>query len=57
MNLDGVGVCMRLGGNDGLVFVYDYKAAYKIALEYLKLAVAKEVLFMDVMEWINSNKS
>ncbi|KAH6881158.1 hypothetical protein B0T10DRAFT_141469 [Thelonectria olida] len=54
---DGAGVRTRLGGDESLAFVYDYKAAHKVALEYLKPAVAKETLFMEVMERINSNKS
>lgn len=44
---DGAGVRTRLGGDESLAFVYDYKAAHKIALEYLKSAVAKEKLFME----------
>ncbi|KAJ0126413.1 hypothetical protein HZ326_30480, partial [Fusarium oxysporum f. sp. albedinis] len=54
---DGAGVRTRLGGDESLAFVYDYKAAHKVALERLKPAVAKETLFMEVMERINSNKS
>ncbi|KAJ4320998.1 hypothetical protein N0V84_005579 [Fusarium piperis] len=54
---DGAGVRTRLGGDESLAFVYDYKAAHKVALEYLKPAVAKEKLFMEVMERINSSKS
>jgi hypothetical protein len=54
---DGAGVRTRLGGDESLAFVYDYKAAHKVALEYLKPAIAKEKLFMEVMERINSNKS
>lgn len=48
---------MRLGGDKSLVFIYNYKTAYKIILEYLKPAVAKEKLFMEVIERINSSKS
>ncbi|KAH7247653.1 uncharacterized protein BKA55DRAFT_691780 [Fusarium redolens] len=54
---DGAGVRTRLGGDESLTFVYDYKAAHKVALERLKPAVVKETLFMEVMERINSNKS
>ncbi|KAK0629986.1 hypothetical protein B0T17DRAFT_491294 [Bombardia bombarda] len=54
---DGAGVRTRLGGDESLAFVYDYKAAHKVALEYLKPAVAKEKLFMEVMERINSSKT
>ncbi|KAI5465109.1 hypothetical protein BGZ63DRAFT_462061 [Mariannaea sp. PMI_226] len=53
---DGGGVRTHLGGDESLAFVY-YKAAHKVALEYLKPAVAKEELFMEVMERINSSKS
>jgi len=53
---DGAGVRTRLGGDESLALVYDYKAAHKVALEYLKPAVAKENLFMEVMARINSNK-
>lgn len=54
---DGVGICMYLGGDESLAFVYDYKVAYKVAMECLKLAIAKEKLFIEVIERINSNKS
>ncbi|KAF5978417.1 metalloprotease [Fusarium coicis] len=54
---DGAGVRTRLGGDESLAFVYDYKAVHKVALEHLKPAVVKETLFMEVMERINSNKS
>ncbi|KAH6869666.1 hypothetical protein B0T10DRAFT_280677 [Thelonectria olida] len=54
---DGAGVRTRLGGDESLAFVYDYKAAHKVELEYLKPAIAKEKLFMEVMERISSNKS
>jgi hypothetical protein len=57
MKPNRVGVYIRLGGDESLAFVYDYKAAYKVALERLKPAVAKETLFMEVMKRINSNKS
>ncbi|KAF9768323.1 hypothetical protein IL306_014391 [Fusarium sp. DS 682] len=53
---DGAGIRKRLGGDESLAFVYDYKAAHKVALKYLKPAVAKEKLFMEVIERINSNK-
>ncbi|KAG5749606.1 hypothetical protein H9Q70_007735 [Fusarium xylarioides] len=54
---DGAGVRTHLGGDESLAFAYDYKAAHKVPLEYLKAAVAKETLFMEVMKRINSNKS
>ncbi|KAF5985949.1 hypothetical protein FBULB1_2681 [Fusarium bulbicola] len=54
---DGAGVRTRLGGDESLAFVFDYKAVHKVALEHLKPAVVKETLFMEVMERINSNKS
>jgi hypothetical protein len=40
-----------------MAFVYDYKAAHKVAAKHVKLAVAKETLFMEVIEQLNSNKS
>ncbi|KFA79380.1 hypothetical protein S40288_10402, partial [Stachybotrys chartarum IBT 40288] len=40
-----------------LALVSDYKAAHKVAAAHVKQAVAKETLFMEVVEQINSNKS
>ncbi|KAI8674491.1 hypothetical protein NCS57_00347000 [Fusarium keratoplasticum] len=54
---DGAGVRTRLGGDESLAFVYDYKAAHKVASEYLKPAVANEKLFMEVVERANSSRS
>ncbi|KAI8691492.1 hypothetical protein NCS56_00142100 [Fusarium sp. Ph1] len=54
---DGAGVCTRLGGDESLAFVYDYKAAHKVASEYLKPAVANEKLFMEVIGRANSSRS
>ncbi|PNY21914.1 Uncharacterized protein TCAP_07188 [Tolypocladium capitatum] len=53
---DGWGIRTRLDGDDNLAFVYDYKAAHKFALEHLKAAVAKEKLFMEVIELTNSDE-
>ncbi|KAJ4200320.1 hypothetical protein NW759_015897 [Fusarium solani] len=54
---DRASVRTRLGGDKSLAFVYDYKAAHKVALEYLKPAVANEKLFMEVIERANSSRS
>jgi hypothetical protein len=54
---DGAGVRTRLGGDESLAFVYDYKAAHKVASEYLKPAVANEKLFMEVIGRANSSRS
>ncbi|CAI6091435.1 unnamed protein product, partial [Clonostachys chloroleuca] len=54
---DGFGLRTRPGGDKSMAFVYDYKAAHKVAAEHVKLAVAKETLFMEVIEQLNSNKS
>ncbi|RSL77472.1 hypothetical protein CEP51_009042 [Fusarium floridanum] len=54
---NGTGVRTHLGGDESLAFVYDYKAAHKVALEYLKPAVANEKLFMEVIERANSSTS
>ncbi|KAJ4312111.1 hypothetical protein N0V84_010089 [Fusarium piperis] len=52
---DGAGVRMHLGGGESLAFVFDYKAAHKVPLEYLKPAIARETLFMEVIERLNSD--
>ena len=54
---DGGGVRTRLGGDESLAFVYDYKATHKFAVGYLRPAVAREKLFMEVIERTNSEKS
>ncbi|RSM01113.1 hypothetical protein CEP52_008754 [Fusarium oligoseptatum] len=54
---DGTGIRTHLGGDESLAFVYDYKAAHKVALKYLKPAVANEKLFMEVIERANSSRS
>ncbi|KAJ6436762.1 hypothetical protein O9K51_10728 [Purpureocillium lavendulum] len=53
---DGWGIRTRLDGEEILAFVYDYKAAHKFALEYLKAALTKERLFMEVIELTNSDQ-
>lgn len=53
---DGRGIRTRLDESESVVFVYDYKAAYKIAIRYLRPAIAKKQLFMEVVERMNSNK-
>ncbi|POR34789.1 Uncharacterized protein TPAR_05007 [Tolypocladium paradoxum] len=56
MNPDGGGIRTSLDGDETLAFVCDYKAAHKLASEYLEAAVAKETLFMEVIELINGDK-
>ncbi|KAI1752973.1 hypothetical protein F4782DRAFT_108406 [Xylaria castorea] len=36
---DGLGLRKRLGGDENLAFVYDYKAAHKLRVEDLKAAL------------------
>ncbi|ROT38612.1 hypothetical protein SODALDRAFT_311485 [Sodiomyces alkalinus F11] len=52
---DGWGVRTRLDESESVAFVYDYKAAHKIAIRYLRPAIAKEKLFMEVVERMNNN--
>ncbi|KAM0270879.1 hypothetical protein ACHAQH_009280 [Verticillium albo-atrum] len=54
---DGGGFRTRLGGDESLAFVYDYKAAHKVAVEYVRQAVANEKLFMEVIDRVNSDRS
>lgn len=56
-NPDGVGVRTRPGGDESVAFVYDYTAAHNVPLKHVKLAIAKETLFMEVIEQMNSTKS
>lgn len=56
-NPDGAGLRLRPSGEESVAFVYDYKAAHKVAVEHVKLALAKATLFMEVVAQINSNKS
>uniref|UniRef100_A0A8H7TTD0 Uncharacterized protein n=1 Tax=Bionectria ochroleuca TaxID=29856 RepID=A0A8H7TTD0_BIOOC len=44
---DGFGLRTRPGGDKSMAFVYDYKAAHKVAAEHVRPAVAKEILFME----------
>ncbi|KAF5023364.1 hypothetical protein F66182_4567 [Fusarium sp. NRRL 66182] len=53
---DGGGIRTRLDGNENLAFVFDYKAVHKIAAGQVKATVAKEMLFMEVIQRMNSNK-
>jgi hypothetical protein len=54
---DGLGIWEHPDGENILAFVFDYKAAYKLrADESLKTALAKENLFMEVIQRINSKK-
>lgn len=54
---DGWGVRTDPGGDERLAFVFDYKAAHKFPAGSVKSAVAKERLFMEVMQRICSDKS
>ncbi|KAK3364897.1 hypothetical protein B0T24DRAFT_659867 [Lasiosphaeria ovina] len=40
-------------GSETLAFVYDYKAAHKVAIEHLRPAVGKEQLFFEVIARVN----
>ncbi|RSL42069.1 hypothetical protein CEP54_015615 [Fusarium duplospermum] len=54
---DGAGVRTHLSGEESIAFVYDYKAAHKVAVEFLKPAIAKETLFTEVMARVNGDKA
>ncbi|KAI0111479.1 hypothetical protein F4814DRAFT_356430 [Daldinia grandis] len=54
---DGLGLRKRLGGDENLAFVYDYKAAHKFRVEDLKPALVKEKLFMEVIRRVKENKT
>ncbi|CAH0055276.1 unnamed protein product [Clonostachys solani] len=56
-NPDRFGLRTQLSGDKSMAFVYDYKAAHKVVAEHVKLAVVKEILFMEVIKQLNSNKS
>jgi hypothetical protein len=45
-----------LGGEETLAFVFDYKAAHKFKVEDLKPALAKEELFMEVIQRTNCDR-
>ncbi|CAP62126.1 uncharacterized protein PODANS_5_10 [Podospora anserina S mat+] len=53
---DGVGIRMQPGGGQTHAFIYDYKAAHKVAIEYIRSATAKEHLFHEVVARINDDK-
>ena len=55
INPNGWGMLIYPGG-ERIAFIYDYKAAYKLTMEDLKPALAKEKLFMEVIDRICSNK-
>ncbi|TWU70360.1 hypothetical protein ED733_000046 [Metarhizium rileyi] len=54
---DGAGIRTRSDGDESVAFVYDFQAAHKIAAKYVKAAIAKETLFMEVVEQTNSIES
>nr|A0A516F183.1 RecName: Full=Meiotic driver SPOK4; AltName: Full=Spore killer 4 [Podospora anserina]QDO72524.1 spore killer protein 4 [Podospora anserina] len=53
---DGVGIRMQPGGGQTQAFIYDYKAAHKVAIEHVRSATAKEHLFHEVVARINDDK-
>jgi len=56
-NPDGWGVRTYPGGDESPAFVFDYKAAHKIAAGAVKSAVEKEKLFMEVMRRVCSDEA
>ncbi|OAA42628.1 hypothetical protein NOR_04759 [Metarhizium rileyi] len=54
---DGWGVRVHADGGESHAFVFDYEAAYKIPAASVDSIVAKERLFMEVMQRICSNKT
>ncbi|KAK3374417.1 hypothetical protein B0T24DRAFT_626441 [Lasiosphaeria ovina] len=50
---DGIGLRTRTDGSQTQAFVYDYKAAHKVATEHLRSAVVKEHLFHEVVTRVN----
>ena len=55
-NPDGLGFRKHAGGDENLAFVFDYKAAHKFKVEDLKPALAKEKLFMEVIQRTNGDE-
>ena len=53
---DGLGFRGQQGGTENLAFVFDYKAAHKLAVQNLQLALANDRLFMDVIQRVNGNR-
>ncbi|KAI1271441.1 hypothetical protein F5Y07DRAFT_382939 [Xylaria sp. FL0933] len=54
---DGLGLRKYPKGGENLAFVFDYKAAHKLTVQDLKLALVKENFFMEVIQQVNSNKT
>lgn len=54
---DGWGVRTHPNGEENHAFVYDYKAAHKVAAGSAKSIVSKETLFMEVVLRVNSSKT
>lgn len=54
---DGWGVRTHLNKDESRAFVYDYKAAHKIAAGSVRSAVSKETLFMEVVLRVNSSRT
>jgi hypothetical protein len=56
INPDGFGVRTDPDGEKSHAFVFDYKAAHKIAVGSVEKAVGKETLFTEVLTRVNSTK-
>ncbi|KAK9366884.1 hypothetical protein V1509DRAFT_209364 [Lipomyces kononenkoae] len=54
---DGLGLRKHPEGDENLAFVYEYKAAHKLMVEDLKPALARENLFMEVIQRAHGNKT
>ncbi|KAK9318807.1 hypothetical protein V1517DRAFT_334523 [Lipomyces orientalis] len=54
---DGLGIRKHPEGDENLAFVYEYKAAHKLMVEDLKPALAKEKLFIEVIQRAHGNKT
>ncbi|KAK9438552.1 uncharacterized protein VB005_06698 [Metarhizium brunneum] len=54
---DGWGVRAYPGGGESHAFVFDYKAAHKVSAASVNSIVAKERLFMEIMQRICSGKT
>ena len=53
---DGLGFRVRQGEKENLAFVFNYKAAHKLAVQNLQPALANDRLFMDVIQRVNGSK-
>ncbi|PHH59146.1 hypothetical protein CDD81_3691 [Ophiocordyceps australis] len=53
---DGWGIRVELNNEHSVAFVYDFKAAHKFSVKYVKAALTNEQLFMKVTQLVNSDK-